>query len=328
MNSLPGSIQTSRTNQQRPLISVIVPAYNAEDFILEALRSIAAQDYEPLEILLVDDGSTDDTANLVRREMPAVRIIRQDNTGVAEARNTGLRNACGEFICLLDADDGWCPGKLHAQVQYLQQHPQTGAVYHAWQVWRPDAEGNFVSMPAPVVADSTAIDPALSGWIYPQLLMDCIVHTSTIMMRREFVEQLGFFRAELINGEDYDYWLRLSRLTRIDKLVGVYSFYRGSPGSLTNSVKPVNYEYNVVSAAAAKWGLAAPDGRALAAVDFQRRLGKLAFDFAYRHYRWGSARIARRAALQAWRHDPRRYNALLFWLASFFRRETGPTVQS
>lgn len=305
------------------LVSVIIPAFNAETYIIEAIKSVLAQDYSPLEILLVDDGSTDGTVELVRERFPQVRIISQPNAGVAVARNTGLAAATGDFVCLLDADDGWFPGKLQAQVAYLQAHPEAGAVYHAWRVWMPESDGQFRRLQVSPPQDATAIDTEKSGWIYPRLLMDCIVHTSTIMIRREWVEKVGFFRAELINGEDYDYWLRLSRFTRIDKLAGVYSFYRGSPGSLTRSVKSVNYEYEVVRAALARWGRVAPDGAVLPKAQIERRLGKLAFDFAYAHLRDGSARIARRAALRALRHGPIKLKAVFFVLASLFRKERG-----
>lgn len=311
---------TPDTASLLPLVSVIIPAFNAAAYVLETLQTVADQAYGPLEIILVDDGSTDATVALVHKHYPQVQIISQPNAGVAAARNIGLRAATGEFICLLDADDGWYPGKLHAQVNYLQQHPETGAVYHAWQVWPPDDAGNFQPMAIPEVQDASAIDAEKSGWIYPQLLMECIVHTSTLMLRREWLEKVGFFNAELKIGEDYDYWLRLSRLTRIDKLAGLYSFYRGSPGSLTRQMKTVNYEYEVVKAAVRQWGLSAPDGRELSKAGFEQRLSQLAFDFAYGHFHQGSVRLARQAAWQAFKHDSRRYRALLYWLASFFKR--------
>ncbi|MBP8276300.1 MAG: glycosyltransferase family 2 protein [Propionivibrio sp.] len=311
-----------------PLVSVVIPAYNASRYVREALQSVVDQHYAPIEILLVDDGSTDDTVELVRKQFPQVRIISQPNSGVATARNTGLDQAVGDLVCFLDADDGWYPGKLHAQVSHLQTHPETGAVYHTWRVWPPETNGCFQALPDLPPQDPAAIDPEKSGWIYPQLLMDCIVHTSSVMIRRGWLEKVGRFKPDLINGEDYDFWLRLSRLTQIDKLAGVYSFYRGSPGSLTRSVKPINYEYEVISSALAQWGRVAPDGRELPKVKIERRLGKLAFDFAYGHYLSGSPRLARRASLQALRYDPSRLKAVFFYLASLFRKERHEAISS
>jgi glycosyltransferase involved in cell wall biosynthesis len=298
-------------------VSVIVPACNAERYVLDALRSALAQNHEPLEIILVDDGSTDGTAALVEREMPEVEIIRQANAGVAAARNTGLRRATGDFICLLDADDGWFPGKLAAQLSYLEQHADVGAVSHAWLDWRPDPDGNYPPLARPAPAAPPRADPAQSGWIYPRLLLEPVVQTSTMMMRREIMEMTGFFRTDLTTGEDYDYWLRLSRLSRIDKLSAPYSFYRrGSAASLTGRILPVNHGYEVIKAAIGRWGLAAPDGSTLPRKLIEHRLGELAFDFAYAHFHRGSSKLARQASWLAFRHDPRRWRALVYFLAS------------
>jgi glycosyltransferase involved in cell wall biosynthesis len=296
-----------------PLVSVIVPAYNARRFILDALRSVLAQDYEPLEILLVDDGSTDGTAELVRRELPQVQIIQQPNAGAAAARNTGLAHARGELICLLDADDGWLPGKLKAQVSYLEQNPETGLVYHAWFVWRPNDRGEYV-WPDEVPSSATGrIDRSKSGWIYTSLLLDCIVHTCTVMIRRSVVEQVGAFDTGLTRGEDYDYWLRVSRVCEMHKLAGTYSFYRAVSNSLTNrSPGTRNHEYEVVSSAISRWGVAAQNGDTLPARMVRRRLAKLAFDFGYAHYHDGFPEVAAAAFSAAWRHDPLRWRALLY----------------
>ncbi|MBC9073648.1 glycosyltransferase [Thauera sp. CAU 1555] len=299
-----------------PLVSVVIPAYNAEAFVLDAIRSVQAQGYAPLDIVLVDDGSRDRTVELVRAAAPEVRIVSQPNAGVAAARNTGLREARGDYICFLDADDGWFPGKLAAQVDYLQRHPDTGLVYHHWLVWEADADGRYrlPAMAAP--AQPGEIVPALSGWIYTKLLFDCIVHTSTVMIRREIAEAVGFFDTALVAGEDYDYWLRTSRLCRIDKLAATYSYYRAVPGSLTNRPKAVDYEYRVISAAFDRWGATAPDGSSVPAARVQARLAKLAMDFGYGHYHRGSPDVAWRAYLTALRHDPRRWRAMAYLVAA------------
>lgn len=299
-----------------PLVSVVIPAYNAERFVLGALRSVLAQNYASLEILLVDDGSRDGTVALVEREAPEVRIIRQRNAGAAAARNTGLRAARGDLICLLDADDGWFPGKLAAQVEHLRQHPDVGLVFHDWLVWQPREDGDYAPPALPATCPP-GIDAACSGWIYSRLLLDCIVHTSTVMMRREVVAATGLFDTMLINGEDYNYWLRVARSYPIHKLVATYSYYREVPGSLTKLGKPKaeNYEYRVVSDAVARWGVTAPDGTAVSSIEVKRRLGQLAFDFGYGHFRSGNPSLARDALRKALRHDPTRIKARLFLLA-------------
>ncbi|MBK1724689.1 glycosyltransferase family 2 protein [Thiocystis violacea] len=299
-----------------PTISVIIPAFNAAAYIADAIRSIRAQDFAPLEMLLIDDGSTDGTADVARTEAPDARIIRQANAGVAAARNTGLREATGELLCFLDADDGWFPGKIKAQADYLRQHPEVGLVYHRWLVWRPDPDGVY-RLPATINQEEPGrTDPAFSGWIYPQLLRDCVVHTSTVMIRRQIARQVGEFDTQLINGEDYDYWLRASRLCEIHKLAGLYSYYRASPLSLTSHPKPINYGYLVIDRAARTWGLTAPDGRKASRADVNQRLHQLAMDFGYMHYRSGSADLAWRAFRTALRHHPLRWRAMFYLFAS------------
>lgn len=304
----------------RPLVSVIMPAYNAERYVLEAIHSVLDQSYEPIEVLLVDDGSSDGMVDLVRREAPQVRIVQQANGGAAAARNTGLRCARGELICFLDADDGWFPGKLAAQVNYLQQHPEVGLVFHRWLVWKPDETGTFIKpqeLPPQVPGE---IDPACSGWIYPQLLLDCIVHTSTVMMRRQVFQDIGFFDTTLVNGEDYDYWLRVSRKYEIHKLTGVYSFYRETAGSLTKIPKSENYGYRVVKGAIDRWGLSSPDGSSAISKGLARkRLAGLAFSHGYGHLHYGSAKLARIAFLKSLRHEPLRWHTLVYLFAALFR---------
>lgn len=310
----PASITTGEA--VLPLVSVIIPAYNAEKYILLTIRSVLEQNYRPLEILLIDDGSTDSTAALVEREAPQVRIIRQANAGVAAARNTGLRLATGELICFVDADDGWFPGKLAAQVNYLLQQPNVGMVYHGWLVWKPDADGQYVVPQQPDFANAKKIDMERSGWIYHKLLLDCIVHTSTVMMRNQVFKNVGFFETHLSNGEDYNYWLRVSRKFEIHKLKGVYSYYREVIGSLTNTLKLQNFEYMVIQRAVKEWGLTSPDGRVLPAKRIHKRLAKLAFNFGYDHFYRGSPKIARQAFLNAIKHEPLMWRALPYIAAS------------
>ncbi len=303
-----------------PSVSVIIPAYNAERFILEALHSIDAQHYSPLEILLIDDGSTDKTVDLVQRLAPQVRIIRQPNGGASSARNTGLREATGEFICFLDADDGWFPGKLAAQTAYLNAHPSVGIVYHEWHIWKPDASGVFHR---PTLVDSKiardGIVPDLSGWIYHKLLMDCEVHTSTVMMRSSIAKDIGFFNTDLITGEDYDYWLRASRHCEIHKLAATFSCYRSTTTGLTAQPTIRNNEYEVIKRAIKLWGRTSPDGTTVSKAAIQQRLANLAFGFGYLHYHRGSAKIARNAFLVSLRHDPLRWKAVAYFVVATVR---------
>jgi glycosyltransferase involved in cell wall biosynthesis len=300
----------------RPLVSVIIPAHNARKYVLEAIGSVLLQNYAPIEILLIDDGSTDGMAELVQREMPQVRIIQQANVGVAAARNTGLRHVTGELICFLDADDGWFPGKLAAQVSYLARHPQVGLVYHPWLVRKPNANGVFADLTPPQQTANDVMDPAHSGWIYLDLLLDCIVHTSSVMLRRAVAQKVGFFNQALSSGEDYHYWLRVSRQCEMHKQRGVYSFYRDAANSLTNTPKTINFCYLIVQKAVKEWGVSGPDGRSLTPQQINNRLAGLAFGFGYLQLHSGSPRLATQAFLDALKHDALLWRAYPYLIAS------------
>ena len=155
-------------------LSVVIPCFNAARYISSAIDSVLEQQWPELEIVVVDDGSTDGSADLVAARYPQVRLIRQANAGVAEARNRGIREASGRWIAFLDADDLWLPGKLLAQSALLRADPSARMVYAAWQVWQSEK-------PAPDAADRAALlagadEPArwagASGWIYPELLLE------------------------------------------------------------------------------------------------------------------------------------------------------------
>jgi len=289
-----------------PAISVIIPCYNAARYIGATLASVLAQDQPDLEIIVVDDGSQDDSVALVRAKFPLVRVACQANAGVAAARNTGIALARGELIAFVDADDIWLPGKLAAQLRLMQRNPGCAMSYCAWEVWPSD-----VAQPAPAYlealrarAGNEALWRGPSGWIYPQLLLDCEVWTSTVMARRTLFDQIGVFDASLRIGEDYDLWLRASRVTPILRVPAPCALYRIHPSSITKSIPTDNYRARVLGRALAQWGYSSPDGASADPAAVRRVLAKSWSDFAGAHLRVGNLALARRAAYKALRADP------------------------
>ena len=200
----------------RPLVSVVMPAYNAAGYIREAIDSVLSQDYPNLELIVVDDGSTDSTEGIVREYGARVICVAQANAGPAQARNTAMAMAKGELIAFLDADDIWMPGKVKAQVDYLHKHPDVDAVFGRFARWEAGADGLFERPPASDQAAPIAVDRLAqpTGHIYCDLLLDSVVHIITAMVRRELVHDLGGFDTTLRTGEDYDFWLRAARRSR------------------------------------------------------------------------------------------------------------------
>lgn len=302
-----------------PLVSVIIPAYNCARLIPETLESLFAQDYPNLEIVVVNDGSKDNTLELLKSYGDRIQLVDQANTGAPGARNKGIQSARGEFIGFCDADDIWAPGKVSAQVRHLQNCPDVGMVFCDWQVWDPRADGSF-EIPESFrdSGDTTLVDPANSGWIYTRLLLDCICLTSTVMFRRTVVEKVGFFDTNLWNGDDYDYWLRTSRITRIDKLGSKLVLYRILPQSVARTPTSIHYEYKVLTSAISRWGYSGPDGKSNSAGLMRNRFAGMRFGFGYLHYYTGDPRIAMAAFRSAichkpWWHLPWAYLLLALW---------------
>jgi glycosyltransferase involved in cell wall biosynthesis len=183
-----------------PTISVIIPVYNRQAFIGEAIQSVLNQTYTDYEIIVVDDGSTDETATVVRRfDDQRVHYIHQDNRGVAAARNHGLRLARGDFIAFLDSDDLFLREKLEIQLDYLRQNPQIGLAYTAYTVL--DVQNHR----------KATRQAELQGRVYARLLRSCPIATPTVMIPRQVMERTGPFDESLHLGEDVDLYIRIAR---------------------------------------------------------------------------------------------------------------------
>jgi glycosyltransferase involved in cell wall biosynthesis len=182
------------------LVSVIIPAYNQARFLESSLQSVFTQSYSNLEIIVVDDGSTDETSVVADRHVERIRYIRQDNQGLAGARNTGIRAANGEFIGLLDADDQWLPSYLETMVSVATSHPEA-AVYYC-NARAMDVNGHNL----PQLLGGPVRPP---GTMRDSLLRANFLIPSTILARRPILLEAGLFDQSLRSCEDWDLWLRL-----------------------------------------------------------------------------------------------------------------------
>jgi glycosyltransferase involved in cell wall biosynthesis len=207
-----------------PLVSVVIPAYNAARWIRDAIQSVVAQDWQDLEIVVVDDGSTDSTPEIVRSFGNNLILLRQPNRGVAHARNLGTQTARGRYVAYLDADDTWHSDKLTRQLTALR------AANHA----------HFCSTPF-VLADDTlrplAIrDVGIRDPLLGDLLFQNVVGTpSTVICERELVLSVCGFREELSQCADWDLWLRLRSRTPFLCLAEPLATYRIHLGSMSSS---------------------------------------------------------------------------------------------
>lgn len=184
------------------LVSIIIPAYNAEKYVGRAIKSALAQTYKDIEIIVVDDGSTDGTAQIVKSFQDArVRYIYQQNQNVGAARNHGIRESRGVYITFLDADDEYLPEKVAKEVEFLQKNPQCGAVYC-------DTLQYFSEKPE-VLYMRKGAHP--EGDIFPDLLHFSVINPNTFMAPKEVLEKVGMFDERPNFPEDWELWLRMAR---------------------------------------------------------------------------------------------------------------------
>jgi len=188
---------------KRTRISVIIPTWNRADFLARAIGSVLEQTRRCDELIVVDDGSTDATADLVATMAAAgggcIRYIRQENRGAAAARNRGIAAATGDLLCFLDSDDRWDPAKLELQERAMAGHPHL-LISHTREIWF--RRGRRVNQ-------KKKHDPP-GGEIFARCLAMCVVGMSTVMVRPEFFRRHGLFDESLVCCEDYDLWLRAS----------------------------------------------------------------------------------------------------------------------
>ncbi|MDO9161213.1 MAG: glycosyltransferase family A protein [Methylococcaceae bacterium] len=180
-------------------ISVVIPTYNRCDFLRRALLSVVAQTLQPTEIIVVDDGSSDSTAVMIRDEFPEIKYYRQENYGVSSARNLGIQHAIGDWIALLDSDDEWLPEKLAMQTAALFAAPES-KICHTEEQW---------------IRNGVRVNPAKQyikpgGWIFKECLPLCAISPSTVMIHRSVFDDVGLFDTDLPACEDYDLWLRIT----------------------------------------------------------------------------------------------------------------------
>jgi glycosyltransferase involved in cell wall biosynthesis len=207
----------------RPLVSVVIPAYNAAGFIGETLDSVRAQTVRDLEVLVVDDGSTDGTAGLVRRRYPEVRLFTQANQGAAVARNTALDHARGDWIAFLDSDDLWQPAKLERQLAHAERNREAAVVHTGFRYLLPDGS----TRPRKPRVEIT------SGRVLGLLWEHYVIQMSTAMVRGACLGGGFRFDPRFPPSEDLHFFLRLAFWYPFAYLDEPLGFYRDRPDSIS-----------------------------------------------------------------------------------------------
>lgn len=299
-----------------PAVSVVMPVRNGRVYIHEAVESVLSQDFHDLELVVVDDGSTDWDYRQLMQLDTRVKVIRLDGAGVSAARNAGMAASSGQYIAFLDADDVWFPGKLAAQIRYFEARADLGVVFGQFVKWYPDASGAFPPAASLSVncADLTETEQARSGWLYTRLLMGLLVGMNTAVIRRNVYDQIGGFDTTMRIGEDYDFWLRASRVAPMHSLNGPVALYRIHSASAMHRVDKVNHMARLLQCSVVRWGLENPDCTKLEPQQFARRLAMTHFDHGYSHYWRGDLAVARQSFALAIVRGGRRLRSAIYWL--------------
>jgi glycosyltransferase involved in cell wall biosynthesis len=292
----------------KPLVSAVIPTYNRSHYVAQAVVSVLKQTYGTVEIIVVDDGSTDDTADVLSPYSGNIHYIYQSNEGVAIARNKGIRAARGELVAFLDADDLWLPRKLEFQMQYLERSKTAGLI-HTNALYLDAATGLRHERRA-------TVDP-YEGECYARLFLGNRITTSSVLLRRECLEKVGAFDENIrkASTEDYDLWIRIARYYEFAYVKEPLVLYRLHPNNAVKDLRTLMQNERYVLEKAIK-----DDPALFIRVGKKKvygRLFRIYLDLGYDSFNISDLSAANRyfgRALQV-RFDP--YTFLL-WLASFF----------
>ena len=272
-------------------VSVIIPSYNCAAYVQKAIESVLAQTYTDHEIIVVDDGSTDQTAAVVQPYLDRIRYIYQANKGLPSARNTGIRASTGSLIALLDADDSWLPEKLTKQVP-LFADPEIAIVYSDFCV--EYADGRFL---ASYLSERPL---AGEGYVLDNYLRSRFLFPSTMLLRRSAVEAAGLFDEEMLAAEDIELFARIClrwKVKRVDEVLMVRT--EGANNITANGSKMNDYTIRAFQKILAR----EPDLPRSTSTVLHQELGRQHWWRAYARYKSGRLNTARQDLWSAMRHD-------------------------
>lgn len=249
-----------------PRVSVVIPAYNAAALLGETLESALKSSYQDLEIIVVNDGSRDETEAVASRFGSRVRVITQKNAGMSASRNRGIRASDSEFIALLDSDDIWHPEKIKCQIAAFKNHPNHAFCFTEFDSWNGGPASEFLSK-----SKSGAIEPSLSGWIYHKLLLTNWSLPSSMMLRRGAWTETGPFLCDDQQTDDWEYFVRASQRYQFLKLAESFVLYRQHPNSLSRKIPAKNNTELMRDKLIARYGTASPDGTKADGTELERR---------------------------------------------------------
>lgn len=293
------------TGERIPKVSVVIPAYNAAQYLPAAIESVLNQDYKNLEIVVVDDGSTDDTGTVVGRYGKFVEYIRLENNGggPARPRNIGIRAASGDYIALFDSDDLMLPGKIKEEAEFLTEFKDIPLVFTNFRNFSRDDEAeapdflsdhtDFQVMPKiPLKKNWYRLTSSLS---YETLIPDTYIGTSSVMFRKRVVDEVGYFDESVSNSDDVEFFFRVSRRFDIGYINQVFHRRRIHGKNISSRPKALEAKLRVYS----RQRLVPKSAKAERDLDVF--LSRIFFSFGYLERRRGARWNAIRLYFRSWK---------------------------
>lgn len=299
-----------------PRVSVVIPTYNCARFLGQTIDSALRQAYRDFEIIVVDDGSTDDTQQVVAVYGKTIRYVYQSNQGASAARNVALSIASGEFIAYLDADDLWIADKLSRQVEYMDDHPACGFLHTEVSVI--DEQNKVLHTRFNYETNR----PVPQGLCIRELLLRSHIQTLTVLERRTAFDDAGMFDLRLPVAQDYLHWLGVVlRGYEVGYLAEPLGQYRWRAGSLMSSQRRLVEDFvRIYEIIVAEYGLEQSQGAEVMEL-VQAQLYATQRQLAYLERREGSGAIARRRLSRLIRQRPFDLKLYLDFAKSYVSRQ-------
>jgi glycosyltransferase involved in cell wall biosynthesis len=254
-----------------PLVSIIVPTYNSARYVSEAVESALKQDYSPIEVIVINDGSNDNTKDVLEPYLGRIIYIYKENGGPASARNVGIKQAQGEYIAFLDSDDTWLPYKLEKQIALFKQDESIGLVHSHCISFKKDISEILQQR-------EEKNNGSFSAYVFPKLFWRNFIVNSSVVIKKECFQTIDLFdeRESFISVEDYDLWLRISMEYKIGYIKETLVGYRKHTKGIS---KEVDRFYQNQREVIGKAVLSYPDIEKSTGVSKQRRFAKLYLDY-------------------------------------------------
>lgn len=288
-----------------PEVSVIIPVYNAEKFIKKTIESVLNQTYKDYEIIIIDDGSTDNSKKILDEFKDKVRYFKQANSGVSSARNMAIKEAAGKYIALLDQDDIWYPEKLEKQISFIKENPNVGMVY---------GDCYYIDDKDKVIYRVFEDQKYYQGKIFENLVIDNFVPIPTVLIKKEVLDKTGLFLENYSYAEEYELFIRIAKDYDIGCINEVLAGYRVHDTNLSKNIdKSLQEDIRVKEDALQKYAKQIEPIKN----KVKRKLAGYYYEFGRFYQKAGQSKMARQYLAKSIKTYTYSYKQYVFYILAF-----------